>query len=107
VSALEAVAAEAANQGPIRIQLGDDPKNTVLVLPTGKWRASAFEDIAAGRYGDWARKCSDAKGHQTWLDVDPTIDEVKQFFADWKEESGQDVGESSASSGSSKTTRKK
>lgn len=78
----------------VDVRLGDA---TVSVLPVRKWRASALKALREGDLETWASKSLDGDGYATWLDVDPTIEDVESMFAEWSAITGQSPGESVAS----------
>lgn len=67
------------------------------VLPTADWRASAIRALADNNFDVWAQGCLSRESYAVWREVDPTLRQCEQFFADWKNRTGQDPGESSAS----------
>lgn len=104
MSPLEAVEAEARTLGPVEVTLRG---RTIAVKPAKDWPMSALKDIANQDVAEWARKCLVAKSYDMWLELDPTIGEGEQFFSDYNDASGQDVGKSSASRRSSKSTARR
>jgi hypothetical protein len=103
--AAEAIEAEAvAGEGPVTVELAGEP---IEVLPVRQWRSSALRALREGDFEDWAERSLTENGHEKWLEVDPTIEEVEAFFEAWGEKSGERVGKSSPSRRSSTRTRKR
>lgn len=67
------------------------------VLPARKWRSSAIHALTNNHYEVWAAACLSATSYAHWREVDPTVDECDEFWTAWKDRTGQDPGESSAS----------
>lgn len=67
------------------------------VLPMRKWRSSAVRALRSGDFDLWAEKCLADDGWTLWQAIDPTMEDVETFFADWSKATGQSVGNSSAS----------
>jgi hypothetical protein len=63
-----------------KVPLGSDGQ-IVEVLPQRVWRSSALDALNNGRFGEWAEKCLTEDGYDTWEDVDPTLEEIEEFFA--------------------------
>jgi hypothetical protein len=63
------------------------------VKPSKKWRASSIEHLGQDRYNDWARKCLHPDDVATWMEIDPTGEEIEEFFLAWRGETGQNTGE--------------
>lgn len=90
---------------------GDEPVAVVLdgqtlhVKPVKQWRSSGLRALREGDFQTWAETCLEADSVNVWLDIDPTIGDVETFFEQWAEQSGQNVGKSSASPRSSKNIR--
>lgn len=82
----------------------EDGTGEVSVLPPGKWKPRANKMLATGDFDGWAALCLEGDGFQTWTQLDPSNDDVEQFFRAWKDLGGQSLGESSASTRSSRST---
>lgn len=103
---LDAVEAEAvADDGSVTVTLADTAE--IRVKPVKEWRASGIRAMREGDFDTWAEKALDADSYEAWTEVDPTMQEVEDFFTAWGELTGQDQGKSRNSGRSSKSTRRK
>ena len=86
----------------LRTDLGEAP---IRVPPINRWRSSARNAIFS-RMDDlfWAGKTLTPQEFLTWTKLDPTQDDVEEFFNTWGELTGQALGESLASRQSSTRT---
>lgn len=81
---------------------------TVQVLPVRQWRSSATRALREGDFDSWAEKCLTDDSYKTvWQDIDPTIEQVEQFFVNWQAATGTDPKASGRSRSSSKGTRRR
>lgn len=103
LSPVDAAQAEAdAPDGAVEVLLDGIP---VRLLPSGQWRSSALRALNEGNFDVWAEKVlADDESRKTWLDIDPTMDQVERFLENWRAATGQDRGESRASRRSSTST---
>jgi len=87
--------AEADPNAPVTVLLDGVP---VDVLPLRKWKASAIRALRAGDFDLWAERALAGDGYvRVWQAIDPDVDQVETFFAQWSELTGQDTGKSRAS----------
>ena len=88
----EQVDAEAIPPGSFRIPLAT---TEVYVLPRNRWRSSALTALNQGRFDEWAESCLAREiDVDAWMDVDPTIEQVEDFFLAFTEATGQSAGKS-------------
>jgi hypothetical protein len=94
---------------------------TVRVLPERDWPSSAVQDLNGGDFHSWAEKCladdteyddddqliAGSDDGQLWLDTDPTLGEVEDFFEAWEKATGQNRGKSRPAARSSRRTRRR
>jgi hypothetical protein len=105
VSATEAIEAEvAAGDESVAVDLAGE---TLYVKPVRQWRSSALRALRDGDFEAWAETSLDEESAEAWVDIDPTVEQVEQFFTDWGKLSGQTMGKSSTSRRSSTRTRKR
>jgi hypothetical protein len=78
----------------------------IRVPPLGRWRSKARNALFS-RLDDlaWAATTLSVEDLQTWMDLDPTQDEVEVFFQGWGRSTGQSLGESRAARRASTRTR--
>jgi hypothetical protein len=75
-------------EGTLEIPLGKS--GTILhVRPKLSWRSSDMTALNAGSFEVWARNCLEPESFDDWLDIDPTVGEIMEFFDEWKELDGQ------------------
>lgn len=86
---LAKVQAEVAALGGVDVDLRGEP---VGVKAFGDWPMDAVEDLEDSRFRSWSEACLTDEGLEVWQRLRPTVNEVTQFFADWNEASGQDLG---------------
>lgn len=79
----------------------------IWVKPVRQWRASALHALREGDLMAWAEATLSDDDWDTWLDVDPTIDEIEEFFKTINAGLGTDPGNSRASRRSSRNTRRR
>lgn len=65
----------------------------VEVKAFGDWPMDAVEDLEASKFRAWSEGALTDDGLEIWQRLKPTVNEVTQFFADYNEASGQDLGE--------------
>ncbi|GAA3037060.1 hypothetical protein [Streptomyces glomeratus] len=58
----------------------------VEMLPINKWRKSAMQAIQLGDLETWAESCLTDDGLDVWDELDPTMEEVGEFFASFNNE---------------------
>ena len=105
MTSLARVDAEAATAtNTVAVPLGDVD---IEVLPVRDWRNSGLRALRDGDFDTWAEKCLTDAGRAAWLEADPTIGEIEDFFTAWKDSTGQDPGKSVASSRSSRSTARR
>lgn len=81
---------------------------TVTVPPVREWRASAIDAMSDGRFTRWAESVLSDEDADKWLDADPTIGDVEDFFEEIGPSLGMgSAGKSRASRRSSKNTQKR
>ncbi len=69
--------------GTTTVPLGSAGR-TVRVLRQGLWRSSALRALKKDNdFEVWAEKCLWHNDYETWVEVDPTLDEVERFFTDY------------------------
>lgn len=103
--AVEAVRAEAETGGAtVSVPFVD---GALEVLPAGQWRKSALNALRVGDFDGWAQKCLTPESVAVWDAADPTMDEVQEFFAAFRDLTGQDPGKLSASPGSLRNTARR
>src|SRR5664279_2147751 len=83
-----------ARDGTVIVPLG----NTEIGVPRpGLWRASANNALRLGDFDTWAQKTLAPTDYDLWAEIDPTVDEINDFFVQWGDLSGVSLGESQAS----------
>jgi hypothetical protein len=109
VSALEAVQADAtAPAEGVEVPLvTDEGEFTVTVPKPGKWKTRANTMLKDGDFDGWAKLVLSGADFDVWVEADPTNEDVEHFFEAWSKVSGEAPGESSRSSTSSRSTRRK
>ncbi len=97
-TAAERAKAEARKAGPTPdCDVVDLDGHPLSVLPTADWRSSAIRALADNNFDVWAQGCLTSESYAVWRVIDPTLRQCEEFFAAWKNRTGQDPGESSAS----------
>lgn len=76
----------------------------ILVPPLTKWRSSAMRALNSGDFETWAEVVLDNEDYDIWVDVDPTVEEINDFFESISGGLGVDQGNSRASRRSSRPT---
>lgn len=104
VRAVEALEGEIVGDGCVEVPLGD---TTVRVIPASEWRASATRALREGDYDSWAEKSLAGDDYDVWCDIDPQMAEVQEFFKAWEAAGGSDLGKSSASRRSPRSTARR
>lgn len=74
----------------------------VYVPPVKKWRSSALSALRAGDMHGWAESTLDDDGWAVWLRVDPSLEEIEDFFGSINAGLGTNPGNSRASRRSSR-----
>ncbi|OSC76526.1 hypothetical protein B5180_01870 [Streptomyces sp. BF-3] len=77
------------------------------VKPANQWRPSYIRALREGDYDTWAAGVLHADDVQTFIDLDPTFDEINEFTAAAMETTGDTAGKSSGRARSSRSTRKR
>lgn len=103
---VEAVRAEAdtGSADTVSVPFGD---TTLDVQVAGKWRKSALNALRQGDFDTWAQKCLTPDSLAVWDEADPTMDEIQELFASYRDVTGQDPGKLLASPGSSRSTARR
>lgn len=81
VDRVEALQAEvlADKEGPVLVELV--PGTSVRVLPPRMWRISSLTAMRGGDFEGWAKKAlASTADFDTFMDVDPTLEQVEQFM---------------------------
>jgi len=81
--------------------------NTILVPPLSQWKSSAMRALNNGDFETWAERTLDDEGWEVWQDVDPSVDQIDEFFGSFSDQLGVDRGNSRGSRRSSRTTRRR
>ncbi|MFD5198799.1 hypothetical protein ACFWM7_01250 [Streptomyces sp. NPDC058375] len=77
------------------------------VKPANQWRPSYIRALREGDYDAWAAGVLHADDVQTFIDLDPTFDEINEFTSAAMETTGDTAGKSSGRARSSRSTRKR
>lgn len=80
---------------------------TLEVVPSGAWKQSTMRMMRSGDIDAFMERILSPDSYETYLDLDPTNDEVGDFVTDAGEASGESVGKSSGPTASPKRTRKR
>lgn len=80
---------------------------TVYVPPVKRWRSSALSALRAGDFDKWAEVTLDDESYETWVDVDPTLAEIEDFYASVNPGLGTSPGNSRQRTSSSRRTRRR
>lgn len=80
---------------------------TVYVRPVKQWRASALHALREGDLMAWAEATLSDDDWDVWIEVDPTVEEIQEFFASINTGLGTDPGNSRRSRRSSTRTRRR
>jgi hypothetical protein len=106
MSPLEALQADAETTptGVTVALVTDIGKEDITVPPPGRWKSRANTMLRQGDFDGWAQTVLSDVDAQTWVDLDPTNEEVEAFFAAWKAAAGESVGKSSKSQPGSRPT---
>ncbi len=115
VEVLQEDAAEAADDereliaaGCVKVQLDldNDEQTYVWVKPADQWRSADTSALVAGNFTAWALSClATPDDVAEWVESNPTVVQVNEFFARWKQATGQDAGKSPGSRRHSRRTR--
>lgn len=76
---------------------GDLAGRTVYVPPVKRWRSSGLKALRDGDMEGWAQSVLDDDGWAVWEEVDPTLEEIGEFFESVSPGLGTDQGNSRAS----------
>lgn len=79
----------------------------IYVPPVKQWRASALHALREGDFETWAKITLDDDDWAIWAEVDPTFEEIDDFFATVNTGIGTSPGNSRASRRSSRNTRRR
>jgi hypothetical protein len=80
---------------------------TLSIPPQGRWRLSATNALRTGDFTTWAHAVMSADDAATFIGLDPTLDEVNEFFAELGRITGVTLGEARPSRrGSVRTGRR-
>ncbi|KDQ65759.1 hypothetical protein [Streptomyces sp. NTK 937] len=77
------------------------------IKPGNKWRPSYLRALRNGDYDAWAAGVLHEDDVQSFIDLDPTFDEINDFTSAAMESTGEAPGKSSGRAKSSKSTRKR
>lgn len=86
---------------------GELAGRTIYVPPVKQWRASALHGLREGDFETWAKITLDDDDWAIWSEVDPTFEEIDDFFASINSGIGTSPGNSRASRRSSRNTRRR
>lgn len=86
---------------------GELAGQTVYCPPTKRWRASALHALREGDFETWAKITLDDDDWSTWQDVDPTLEQIEDFFTSVNPGLGTSPGNSRSSRRSSRSTRRR
>lgn len=75
------------------------------ILPVNKWSSSAVHALRNGDTEAWAAKALTPESYEIWQEIDPTLDEIEQFFSDWSDISGNEANLSRQQRRRSRSTR--
>lgn len=77
------------------------------IKPANHWRPSYLRALRAGDYDTWAAGVLHEDDVQTFIDLDPTFDEINEFTSTAMESTGETPGKSGGRSTSRRSTRKR
>ncbi|WP_405941628.1 hypothetical protein [Streptomyces sp. NBC_00207] len=80
---------------------------TLESVPSGAWRQSTMRMMRIGDIDAFMERVLSPDSYETYLDLDPTNDEVGDFVAAASEASGEPVGKSNGPTASPRRTRKR
>lgn len=86
---------------------GELAGKTVYVPPVKKWRASALSALREGDFNKWAENTLPDDDFDIWDEIDPTLEQIEDFFESIGPSLGTSPGNSRRSRSSSKSTRKR
>lgn len=105
---LKAVEADAATTDGATVTLTSEAGEfSVMVPPPGRWRTRANRALRQGDFDEWAELVLSAEDYASWVEADPTNDDVSRFFEAWGEATGENRGKSRRSTSSSRSTAKR
>lgn len=83
-------------------------RGVVHILPVDDWPSSAMSALHVGDFESWADGCLALDDYeQVWMDLDPSIGQVKALMDEWKALTGQDTGKSNRSPRSLRRTARR
>lgn len=80
---------------------------TLEIVPPGAWRQSWQRKLKAGDMDAFLEDVLSPDSYETYLDLDPTNDEIGEFLNTAGEASGEPMGKSGGPRASSRSTRKR
>jgi hypothetical protein len=95
-----------ADDDLVRVPLGPS-EEIVECLPSRQWRSSATRALNEGDFETWAEKCLTNDGYDVWVEVDPTVEEIEEFFEAFKAAEGIHPLQSRASRRASMRNRRR
>lgn len=81
--------------------------HTIMVPPLVAWKSSAMKALNNGDFETWAERTLDDEGWEVWTEVDPSVEQIDEFFGSFQDQIGVDRGNSRSSRRSSRTTRRR
>lgn len=74
--------AESAAEKEARRELvqGELAGRPIYVPPTKQWRSSAMHALRNGDFQSWAEVVLDDDDYDVWIEVDPTLEQIEDFF---------------------------
>jgi hypothetical protein len=101
-TAVEREAQAEALDGAIVVPLETDDGVVDITVPAAEeWRDSAMQAIREGRFTDWAEKTLDPADFDLWVEADPRVRQINDFFQELGRLTGVDGG-----SGQNRATRR-
>ncbi|MER5312673.1 hypothetical protein ABT034_33425 [Streptomyces sp. NPDC002773] len=77
------------------------------IVPPGAWRQSWQRKLKAGDMDAFLEDVLSPDSYETYIDLDPTNDEIGEFLNRAGEAAGEPMGKSSGPATSSRSTRKR
>lgn len=77
------------------------------LVPPGAWRQSWQRKLKAGDMDEFLEEVLSPDSYETYLELDPTNDEIGHFLSAAGEAAGETMGKSSGPRASSRTTRRR
>ena len=108
-SALDRLEAEATapDDGVLVPLVTDDGTVEILVPASTNWYEGALEAMTAGQWTRWAELALEGDALALWKATRKRYRDIDAFLVEWQRRAGQNVGESSASETSSRSTRRR